>query len=229
MEKHIYFVRHGESDSNVDDVHRGADALLTERGREQATLMAQQIAHVDPSVLFSSDFPRALDTADAVAKITGLSTKQNEMFGEWREPTAFFGKHKDDPEAHKVLTQIETTFNADYQHSDEERFAELTERARRALTFLEEYDAPRICVVTHGGFLRVLLGNMLFGDSFTKKHFMQSLNSAIKRIHVNNTSITHVTYSPEHHWTLVSWNDHKHLDGVAQVGSQVVPIAEKLV
>lgn len=212
MEKHIYFVRHGESESNVDGIYRGATALLTERGRAQAALMAQQIKLVKPSVLFASDFSRALDTADAIAKVTGLSTKQNEVFGEWREPTVFFGKHKYDPEAHKILTQINTTLSDDYQYSDEERFVEFRARTHSALTFLEEYDAPRICVVTHGAFLRVLLGSTLFGASFTKKHFMRSItNQSLNRVFVHNTGITHIIYSPDHGWELVSWNDCKHL------------------
>lgn len=207
MEKHIYFIRHGESESNVDDIYRDAAASLTERGQMQATLAAQQMAHIELSELFASDFSRAIDTADAVAKATGLSTKQHKMFGEWREPTILFGKHKKDPEARKVMTQIRTASSADYQYSDEERFDELTTRVREAITFLEEHDAQNICVVTHGGFLRVLLGNLLLGDFFTGESFMQSF----KKVSIHNTGITHVIYNPEHGWKVVSFNDHHHL------------------
>lgn len=36
MAKHIYFVRHGESESNAEKIHRGVDTPLTGKGRKQA-------------------------------------------------------------------------------------------------------------------------------------------------------------------------------------------------
>lgn len=223
-EKHIYFVRHGESESNVDDIYRGAAALLTGKGREQAAAMAQQIALTEPTTLLVSDFPRALDTAAAIAKVTGLSPEQQEVFREWREPTVIFGKHRDDAEAREILTHIQTATDADYRYSNEENFAELMTRAHTALTFLEEHDAPRICVVTHGGFLRVLLGNILFGDSFTHEHFIKSF----KIVPMYNTGITHIVSRPEHRWELISWNDHKHLSQGSSFALEAVHEAEQL-
>jgi len=60
MEKHVYLVRHGQSDSNVDGVYRGRDAVLTDTGREQARIVAERIERIGVKALITSKFPRAV-------------------------------------------------------------------------------------------------------------------------------------------------------------------------
>jgi broad specificity phosphatase PhoE len=62
----IIFVRHGESEANVadfinDDPKRPVN--LTERGREQAVVVAERLRHMAFSHAFASEFPRAQQTA----------------------------------------------------------------------------------------------------------------------------------------------------------------------
>jgi broad specificity phosphatase PhoE len=85
----ILLLRHGETALNAARVMQPADTPLSVRGRLQASRVAQRVRAMAPVALLSSDLPRALQTAQAVAAATGLpiSTEallQERNFGDWR-------------------------------------------------------------------------------------------------------------------------------------------------
>lgn len=208
MEKSVYFIRHGESEENVTHVHIGKHAALTEIGREQAKLVAERIERIGVDAVISSPFTRALDTATAIAEKSGISLETNELFGEWLEPSHVNGLHRDDAVRSAVITAIQTNLDHEYRHTDEENFAELLARAEAALAALAEHKSDRLCVVTHGGFLRVMVGLILFREAFTKKDFMQLMYN-LKTV---NTGVTYARYTDdEKGWQLLTWNDQSHL------------------
>lgn len=51
------------------------DIPLNEVGREQAAVAARYLAALEPDAIFSSDLSRAVETAGALARLTGLSVK----------------------------------------------------------------------------------------------------------------------------------------------------------
>jgi len=68
---HIYALRHGESEYNIrglcnDDPAR--DVRLTGNGRIQAEQAAREVSHVRLDCIYSSELPRARDTAEIVAQ-----------------------------------------------------------------------------------------------------------------------------------------------------------------
>lgn len=68
MPTRIYFIRHGESESNL--IHQFAGSLnmpLTDKGREQALLTANHLKNVDFSAVYASDLSRAFETGRFVA------------------------------------------------------------------------------------------------------------------------------------------------------------------
>jgi probable phosphoglycerate mutase len=75
----IYFVRHGESQANADNVFAGPTyvAPLTAKGRKQAQLAGQDIVqrkiHIDAIV--ASPIERAKDTAIIIAETIGYTGK----------------------------------------------------------------------------------------------------------------------------------------------------------
>ena len=79
----FYFVRHGESEGNAARIFTGqTDSPLTERGREQAATVAEELAKVKFDRIVSSDLARARDTAEVIAKPRGIPV---EIVGELRE------------------------------------------------------------------------------------------------------------------------------------------------
>ncbi len=87
----VHLVRHGESLWNVEGRYQGqADSGLTAAGRAQAAAFAVAFAAEVPApdMVFSSDLPRALDTArkyaDTIGVEIGLDGRLREMsVGDW--------------------------------------------------------------------------------------------------------------------------------------------------
>ncbi len=208
MEKHIYFVRHGQTDSNVDRTYRGRDAQLTDTGREQAVAVAERVAKLNVEALITSDFIRAKDTATIISEKIGVTPEEHSIFGEWIEPEHLLGKSFDDPDAKAVREAIHGSDDPEFRHSTEENFAEMKARAIECYEFLKQHPASRICVISHLGFLRVLAGVALLDASFGKAQY----SSLFRHLEGGNTGITYVRFDDEKkRWRLVTWNDQSHL------------------
>lgn len=213
MEKHIYFVRHGESESNADGIHRGADSLLTDTGKAQAAMVAERIRKIGVDALISTTYPRARATAEAISTQCSLPVEENDLFVERRRPSAVKGLNGQSPEVKKIMHEVFDGYVIPgHRHSDEENYEDLKERANRCFTFLENHPAPRICVVTHGLFMRIL-----FAAALNKDFTGRDLQAAIDGLETSNTGITYMQYAPRYgndpalYWRVISWNDSAHL------------------
>jgi len=207
MEKHVYFVRHGQSESNVDGIIRGREAKLTEKGREQAQAVAERFSTIDIDALITSPFVRAAHTAGIIGDRIGLTPEPIDLFGEWLDSSHLHGLSREHALA-KEMDEFITSMAHDhhFRRGDEETFAERVARAGLALKFLEAHEADRLCVVSHGAFLVILLGVMTFGAEFRKKEF----GNMFWRFQLSNTGITYaVRKDPQ--WELITWNDQSHL------------------
>jgi broad specificity phosphatase PhoE len=72
----LVLVRHGETVWHAENRYAGSsDVALTPRGREQAELLAAWASTTGLSALWCSPQARALDTAAAVARATGLEPR----------------------------------------------------------------------------------------------------------------------------------------------------------
>lgn len=79
----IVIVRHGETALNRARVVQPKDTPLSETGLSQAALVAKRLAEQGGVVrVVSSDLPRALSTASAVADATGLVLETNPLLRE---------------------------------------------------------------------------------------------------------------------------------------------------
>jgi len=219
MEKHVYFVRHGESDSNANGIFRGEDALVTEVGKKQIALVAERVARVGVEAIIASPFLRTIETAQAVANLLNLPFETSELFIERRRPSTFKGKPYAEPHISKASKDIFEGYLADgHRHSDEENFADLKKRMLDSLSFLAKHPKSRICVATHGVFARILLAVVTAGTDTSGV----DLQRALKTFVMDNTGITYLRFrspAPYSHllgtvlneWQVISWNDSAHL------------------
>ena len=68
--------RHGRTTFNAEDRFQGQlDVPLDDVGRQQAAAAATALAALEPTSLVASDLSRAVDTAGALAALTGLSAR----------------------------------------------------------------------------------------------------------------------------------------------------------
>lgn len=81
----LLIIRHGETPLNVARVMQPADTPLSANGQAQAVLLARRLAGgqpLRPAGIVSSDLPRALQTAQALAAATGLAITTSALLHE---------------------------------------------------------------------------------------------------------------------------------------------------
>ncbi len=210
----IYFVRHGQSVANVNDLEQGPDEPLSDLGREQAAFVAKRLSDLGVERIIASPYERTRQTAEIINGVLNLPLTYSELFVERRPPSELIGKPGDGPEyrAAREIWERERRVDPTFRYSDEETFAELKERALAALRYLVEEKADHAAVVTHAGFLKVMLGCMVFGEGYEYAMHVD-VHNAFK---TKNTGITLVEYkddpNPFHGgWSINAWNDHAHL------------------
>lgn len=212
MATHLYFVRHGESNSNADFISRGSAAELTERGQEEARIVAERMERIGVDAIVASPYVRTLQTAKPISERLGLPVEENELIVEWRMPSVHVGKSRRDPVIADERTLIMSNFGkSPYKHSDEETFEEMKTRALAALESLRAHPAERLCVVTHGIFLRMLFLVLLKGKEFDGHDFAN-----MWRVSTSNTGVSYIKWCEgegewDRGWNIVSWNDSAHL------------------
>src|SRR5664279_1864796 len=98
--KLIYFVRHGETESNAEGIRQGSGGSLTERGREQALETAKRFPkhRGRPQAIISSPYERTKETAEIIAKYLKMHVKYSNLLVERKNPTEILGRWSGDRE-----------------------------------------------------------------------------------------------------------------------------------
>ena len=140
----IYLLRHGETTFNATRVVQPAATPLSERGKQQAERLAERLANVGIRAIRSSDLPRALATAQAIARRTSAPLALDPDLQERN-----YGAVRGTPYAE--LT--EDIFGPDYAPPDGETWDTFHVRVDRAwdrLVAAHGASDDAIAVVTHG-------------------------------------------------------------------------------
>ncbi len=185
----IYFVRHGESIANADNLVGISLSPLSILGTEQTKILDEKLSGIDFSAIYSSEFRRALETAEIIAH--GHKIQTDKRLNEWnigrldgksqnefdKRTSVYFDK--------KSIAELDNAFSL-------RLFSEMEtpeEVARRINFFIKEISAnnlgKNILAITHGavlGFLLIHLGylklNQLpeFGKIIPNTNFVQILS-----------------------------------------------------
>jgi len=189
----IILVRHGETALNVSRTLQPADTPLSERGVAQAAAVARRLAGLRIAAIVSSDLPRALATAQAIAAATGLPVEttpllQERNFGDLR------GRSYDSIGFDPLTLQ-----GAPPGGESVETFRQRVAQAFAHVVTLRAALAGHLAVVTHGLAIRTMLD----------AHLRLPSGAALPP-HLGNTSITIVGAQPPHDVGLLDCT--RHLD-----------------
>ncbi|PIR38945.1 MAG: hypothetical protein COV34_00070 [Candidatus Zambryskibacteria bacterium CG10_big_fil_rev_8_21_14_0_10_42_12] len=128
--KTVYFVRHGESETNAGPIRIGESVQLTEKGFRQAEFIAKRCTSIPCEILISSTLERAKQTAKIINKVINKPLDFSELLVERRRPKEQNGVAKDSPESIKAEDAYRKNFGVPgYRYSDEENFEDLRSRA----------------------------------------------------------------------------------------------------
>ena len=210
--KTVYLVRHGQSEANLrSEIYQTGESPLTELGRRQAEQIAERAKLLQFDVMIASTMRRTQETATAISNSTGRPFESHALFEERHEPSSLAGKRRSDPEVQsKLQAWFKSSSGFGPKVEDGETFAETSERAGKALRFLEERAEESILVVGHGFFTRMLIARAWHGEK-TAPELFEPMEWGMRTI---NTGLSVMKYDPtdEHRsWWLLVWNDHTHL------------------
>jgi len=202
----IYLVRHGETLANIGNYVQGLDDPLSPHGELQAEKLGERAQNLEFSKLISSDTVRAKSTAGMIAKRTGHVLETSPLLRELATPTSLKGVLRESEEHKKYTDFCDVNLFKDMHYEDEENFNDFNERGVKALEYLESLPDDKILVVTHGLFLRVIIGTCL-----TKKNLTPEIWGLFYRgLRTQNTGLT-VMRHENGFWHMYTWNDHAHL------------------
>lgn len=166
--KHIYFFRHGESTLNVKNVLQGHvhKPPLTEKGREQAKVIAQKLKNAQLEIMYTSPQTRARQTAEIVNAFFRVpllrDNKLKEMnLGDLDGLTMTEATEKYPEIIHAFLNS--ENIDLSLRCPNGESFEELTKRAKTLFEeFVEISTFQSVAVSSHGMFLKYALYGLGF-------------------------------------------------------------------
>lgn len=164
----IYFVRHGETDWNIQGKMQGhTDIPLNATGEVQAHELRKKFKDIRFDAVFSSDLQKAEKTAEIVSLEHDLAIQTTKALRE-RSYGEFEGRTKEEVQViiNNLLVKL-----ADEEKKTAKLFPEQEndeEVVSRVITFLREVAVANanktVLVVSHGGVVRELLEHFGYGE-----------------------------------------------------------------
>ncbi len=208
LTKTIYIVRHGETILNEAHIRQGEDGKLSPNGKSQAFATGQRLVPFGIKKIFTSPFPRALETSEEIVKSCPVPVEYVPLFAERKNPSTIIGRSYEDPITVDAINFMDKTYHApEARWGDEENFDDLKKRAIRARDFLQKNADDRSLVITHGIFLKMFLCVLIYGDKLQIENYIRLtlFNPA------GNAGITVIEYNPikffSNPWEIIAYND----------------------
>lgn len=208
----LILARHGETEWNTRGVMQGhLDSPLTPAGVEQAHVLGQRIARMQPDHLYSSDLGRAHETAKIVA---GYYPSPIHLDPGLREKNVgIFQGH----DWQTIRTKFAEVYR-EYEHADPDYAVPDGESHHqflyRIMTTLERiavrHAGERILIVSHGGIVSAVF-----------RHILGIPRHAPRRYRLKNTSITRIVVE-RGEWLLDTFGDTAHLEGMLESHDDII-------
>jgi broad specificity phosphatase PhoE len=160
---HVLIIRHGQSQGNAEGRFGGhTDTPLSPLGRRQAEATARALANEKFSAIYTSDLPRAIETATPLAKLTGVRLQITDALRERSvgvmEGLTFEEAAEQHPEQYQALLR------RDFEHVlvGGESYRQTLDRASRLLDeAIEQHKGGRIVLFAHTGTICILILHLM--------------------------------------------------------------------
>ena len=204
----VLLIRHGQSQGNAEGRFGGHTATpLSARGRLQAEATAQALSSEHFSAIYSSDLPRAVETARPLSHLTGMEIQSTEAFRE-RSVGVMEGLTFEEAAA-RHPEQYAALIRRDFEHVllGGESYRQMLDRAARELDrAILQHRGGRIAVFSHTGTICILV-----------LHLMGALDAPELRpvwIATTNCGITRFELRADGFVRVLAVNDTRHLAGL---------------
>ena len=204
----VLLIRHGQSEGNAAGRFGGHTGTpLSARGRKQAEATAKTLASESVTAIYSSDLPRAIESAKPLSLLTGLTVQTSEAFRERSvgvmEGLAFEEAAEQHPDQYAALLR------RDFDHvlAGGESYRQLLDRAWGKLDeVISQNQNGRIVVYSHTGTICILALHLMgaLDAPELKPVWISSSNCGITRFELREDGFVRV----------LSVNDTRHLIGL---------------
>ncbi len=143
----IYFMRHGESEYNVNRLVNGnvkVKVPLTELGIEQAREAGKKLANKKIEVIFASPFLRTLQTAEAVNRYLNVKIIVDKRLREIN-----FGFEGKNVEEYREMRRRSDIVTVKFRLMGKESFLDVKKRAKSFIAWLKKQDYENVLIVGH--------------------------------------------------------------------------------
>jgi broad specificity phosphatase PhoE len=160
---HVVIIRHGQSQGNAEGRFGGhTDTPLSPRGQRQALATARALASEKFDTIYSSDLPRAIETATPLARLTDAPLETTEALRERSVGVMEGLTFEEAAELHPE--QYQALLRRDFEHVllGGESYRQTLDRASRKLDEgIEQHKGGRIALFAHTGTICILILHLL--------------------------------------------------------------------
>lgn len=201
----LYLVRHGQSAGNAEGRFGGhGPTPLSKLGERQARITAEALKKEGISVVYSSDLARAVQTAQPLADLIGVSVNATQAFRERHvgvlEGLTFDESKRDFPKDYYALVNR----NVHHIITDGESYRQLLRRTTGALwDILRKHQGEKIAIYSHTGAI-----------CFMTLHLMGAIHRNTKQtpwLITSNCGINRFEIRGRNNIRVVALNDTRHL------------------
>lgn len=197
----LYIVRHGETVWNTEKRMQGRhDSSLTERGVEQAELLAERLKNINFSVIYSSPLGRTVKTSQIIGLQRNLPIiKEDRLIemdlGDWEGLTQEQILKKNEEQLYNFWNKPQL-----YISDGGEEFSDVRKRIKPLIKDIEnKHDNEKILLVTHSITLKTIMSNFE-GRSLEKFWESPYIHQAsVSIVEINNGQATVITHGDSSH------------------------------
>jgi len=159
----IILIRHGETEWNSQKRMQGhSNSDLSSVGQAQIQALGQWMKYVPFDLIYSSDSPRAKQTAESITQFSGHELQFDQRLRE-KNLGVFEGLTSEEArERHPEVFRLFKTAGSKYVIDEGESTQQLQDRALEIVNEIRiKHPEERVLLVTHGGFIRVVMKHSL--------------------------------------------------------------------
>lgn len=173
--KTIYIIRHAITIENEKGISQGHKfGTISETGYKQIKHLCEHFKTLPVDVIISSDLARCQITARELEKVT----KAPVLFSPLARELA-----RGDWEGTQKIQADYDSLPGSFEERKPPNGESLIDAQKRAIQFwknIQQFDKPNVAIISHGGFLKLLIGSLLG----------MSIKDSILKLHISNCSIT---------------------------------------
>ena len=197
----IILIRHGETEWNSQQRMQGhSNSDLSSVGQAQIQALGQWMKNVPFDHIYSSDSLRAKQTAEAITQFSGHELKIDLRLRE-KNLGVFEGLTSEEArERHPEVFRLFKTAGSKYVIDEGESTQQLQDRALEIVNEIRiKHPEERVLLVTHGGFIRVVMKHSLGLSLETPTRFL-----------IRNTGVFRLVW--ENKWLVSQMGGVSHLE-----------------